>query len=214
MTAASPASTTRGSGARRRCRSARTTPAILTLKVFDHGEDDGGVPTSCDMRFHRNTELVVALSSGWLRLGGGRRSCHRRIRVFAVAGAASGRSSVVGRVVDDCDSVNGYREEDGFAPPCRNNAVGGSPVVWEKLGLNASVGEFEVVWSCLKNAKEVIPFRRPTKLNIPLRLGGFYLTVGRQNNEFDGFYAIQRYFFTAKKITDSYRNGYTDLRQL
>ncbi|EAZ16511.1 hypothetical protein OsJ_31983 [Oryza sativa Japonica Group] len=49
MTAASPASATRGSGARRRCRSARTTPAILTLKVFDHGEDDGGVPTSCDM---------------------------------------------------------------------------------------------------------------------------------------------------------------------
>lgn len=143
MTAASPASTTRGSGARRRCRSARTTPAILTLKVFDHGEDDGGVPTSCDMRFHRNTELVVALSSGWLRLGGARR-CNRRIRVFA--GAATGRS-VVAKVVDECDSVNGCREEDGFAPPCRNNAVGGSPAVWKKLGLNASVGEFEVVWS-------------------------------------------------------------------
>lgn len=85
-------------------------------------------------------------------------------------------------------------------------------MVWEKLGLNASVGEFEVVWSCLKNAKEVIPFRRPTKLNISLRLGGFY-SVGRQNNEFDGFYAIQR-FLTAKKNTDSYMNGYTDLWQL
>uniref|UniRef100_A0A0E0M936 Uncharacterized protein n=1 Tax=Oryza punctata TaxID=4537 RepID=A0A0E0M936_ORYPU len=120
--------------------SART-PAILTLKVFDHGED-GGVPTSCDMLFHRNTELVVSLSSGWLRLGG-RRRCNQRIRVFA--GAASGRS-VVAKVVDECDSVNGCREEDGFAPPCRNNVVGGSPAVWKKLGLNASVGEeFEVV---------------------------------------------------------------------
>uniref|UniRef100_A0A0E0BBH8 Ripening-related protein 4 n=1 Tax=Oryza glumipatula TaxID=40148 RepID=A0A0E0BBH8_9ORYZ len=104
---------------------------------------DGGAPTSCDMLFHRNTQLVVALSSGWLRLGGARR-CNRRIRVFT--GAASGRSVVV-KVVDECDSVNGCREEHGFAPPCRNNAVGGSPAVWKKLGLNASVGEFEVVWS-------------------------------------------------------------------
>ncbi|KAF0906535.1 hypothetical protein E2562_011515 [Oryza meyeriana var. granulata] len=118
------------------------TPAILTLKVFDNGEDGG--PTSCDMRFHRNTELVVALSSGWLRLdGGARRRCNGRIRVAA---AANGRS-VVARVVDECDSVNGCREEDGYSPPCRNNVVGGSPAVWKKLGLNESVGEFEVTWS-------------------------------------------------------------------
>ncbi len=41
-----------------------TTSAILTLNGFEQGET-GGDASSCTGQFHRNTELVVALSTGW-----------------------------------------------------------------------------------------------------------------------------------------------------
>jgi hypothetical protein len=84
-------------------------------------------------------ELVVELysGSGWLCLddgGGGARCrrCNGRIRVV-VAAAVNGRSVVV-RVVDECDYVNGCCNEDGFAPPCQDNVGGESLTVWKKLG--------------------------------------------------------------------------------
>ncbi|EAZ41048.1 hypothetical protein OsJ_25535 [Oryza sativa Japonica Group] len=91
------------------------------------------------MCFRRNMELVVELysGSGWLCLddgGGGARCrrCNGRIRVV-VAAAVNGRSVVV-RVVDECDYVNGCCNEDGFAPPCQDNVGGESLTVWKKLG--------------------------------------------------------------------------------
>ncbi|KAL6642897.1 hypothetical protein ACP70R_021078 [Stipagrostis hirtigluma subsp. patula] len=118
--------------------SART-PAILRFSRFDNGEDDQRIAL-CDDRAHRDSELVVTLSSGWLRLGGTDR-CNKKIRVVA-----NGRS-VVAKVVDECDSADGCDEEHDFEPPCRNNVVNGSPAVWKALRLNESIGELKVTWS-------------------------------------------------------------------
>ncbi|KAL6641236.1 hypothetical protein ACP70R_019417 [Stipagrostis hirtigluma subsp. patula] len=118
--------------------SART-PAILTLNCFAEGCDGGG-RSFCDDRFHDDSEMVVALSSGWLRLDGTRR-CGKMVRVHG-----NGRS-VVAKVVDECDSVNGCDEEHNFEPPCPHNVVDGSPAVWKALGLRESIGEVKVTWS-------------------------------------------------------------------
>ncbi|KAK3156788.1 hypothetical protein QOZ80_2AG0111900 [Eleusine coracana subsp. coracana] len=115
------------------------TPSILTVNIFDNGEDELGI-SLCDGRFHSNNELLVSLSSGWLRLDGKNR-CNNKIRI-----SANGRS-VVAKVVDECDSVNGCDAEHGFEPPCRNNVVSGSLGVWKALKLNESIGELKVTWS-------------------------------------------------------------------
>ncbi|XBI69886.1 hypothetical protein VPH35_064509 [Triticum aestivum] len=115
------------------------TPAILTLNSFAAGGDGGG-KSFCDNKFHPDTARVVALSSGWLRLDGTRR-CNKMIRING-----NGRS-VLAKVVDECDSVNGCDAEHNFEPPCPNNAVDGSPAVWKALGLKESIGEFKVTWS-------------------------------------------------------------------
>lgn len=41
-----------------------STKAIMTLNDFDEG-GDGGDPSECDGQFHKNSERVVALSTGW-----------------------------------------------------------------------------------------------------------------------------------------------------
>ncbi|XP_044432224.1 putative ripening-related protein 4 [Triticum aestivum] len=115
------------------------TPAILTLNSFAAGEDGGG-KSFCDNRFHKDSELVVALSTGWLRLDGTRR-CNKMIRING-----NGRFAMA-KVVDECDSVNGCEAEHNFEPPCPNNVVDGSPAVWKALGLNEDIGEFKVTWS-------------------------------------------------------------------
>uniref|UniRef100_A0A453ISW0 Ripening-related protein 4 n=4 Tax=Triticinae TaxID=1648030 RepID=A0A453ISW0_AEGTS len=115
------------------------TPAILTLNSFAAGGDGGG-KSFCDNKFHPDSARVVALSSGWLRLDGTRR-CNKMIRING-----NGRS-VLAKVVDECDSVNGCDAEHNFEPPCPNNAVDGSPAVWKALGLKESIGEFKVTWS-------------------------------------------------------------------
>ncbi|KAF8722513.1 hypothetical protein HU200_022340 [Digitaria exilis] len=105
------------------------TRAVMTVNGFRKGEDGGG-PSECDGRFHDDGEMVVALSTGWY--AGGRR-CHRPIRITS---ARTGRS-VVARVVDECDSRHG----------CRNNIVDTSRAVWDALGLDTKVGEVPVTWS-------------------------------------------------------------------
>ena len=115
------------------------TPATLTLNSFAAGGDGGG-KSFCDNRFHPDSAMVVALSTGWLRLDGTRR-CNRMIRING-----NGRS-VLAKVVDECDSVNGCDAEHNFEPPCPNNVVDGSPAVWKALGLKEEIGEFKVTWS-------------------------------------------------------------------
>jgi hypothetical protein len=60
--------------------------------------------------------------------------------------ASNGRS-VLAKVVDECDSVNGCDKEHNFEPPCPPNVVDGSPAVWKALGLDDGIGEVKVTWS-------------------------------------------------------------------
>ncbi|XP_044392298.1 uncharacterized protein [Triticum aestivum] len=115
------------------------TPAILTLNSFARGGDGGG-KSFCDNRFHKDTELVVALSTGWLRLDGKRR-CNKMIRING-----NGRA-VLAKVVDECDSVYGCDAEHNFEPPCPYNDVDASPAVWKALGLKEAIGVFKITWS-------------------------------------------------------------------
>jgi hypothetical protein len=104
------------------------TPAVMTVNGFKRGEDGGG-GASCDGQFHSDDDLVVALSSRWY--AGGKR-CGKAIRITAESGR-----TVRARVVDECDSKGG----------CRNNIVDSSRGVWKALGLHTDVGEVHVTWS-------------------------------------------------------------------
>lgn len=115
-----------------------STQALLTLNDFSEGGDGGG-PSECDENYHPNTELVVALSTGWYNKGS---RCLKMIRITATNGR-----SVTAKVVDECDSVNGCDSEHDGQPPCRNNVVDGSKAVWDALALNTDVGVEHVTWS-------------------------------------------------------------------
>ncbi|KAF8016202.1 hypothetical protein BT93_H1648 [Corymbia citriodora subsp. variegata] len=116
-----------------------STRATLTNNDFSKGGDGGG-PSECDDNYHENSELIVALSTGWYADGS---RCGDRIRIMSMK---TGRS-VMAKVVDECDSRNGCDEERDYQPPCENDIVDGSDVVWHALGLDIAVGEEDVVWS-------------------------------------------------------------------
>lgn len=115
-----------------------STQAILTNNDFSRG-GDGGAPSECDGKFHHNSQPIVALSTGWYN-GGSR--CGKKIKITA----RNGRS-VLAKVVDECDSINGCDKVHAHQPPCRNNIVDGSNRVWNALGLDIDVGEEPVIWS-------------------------------------------------------------------
>ncbi|KAK9002986.1 hypothetical protein V6N11_060560 [Hibiscus sabdariffa] len=115
-----------------------STRAKLTNNDFSQGGDGGG-PSECDEHYHENSELIVALSTGWYN-GGSR--CGKMILIRA----SNGRS-VKAKVVDECDSRHGCDEEHAYQPPCKNNIVDGSDAVWSALGLNKDVGIVDVTWS-------------------------------------------------------------------
>nr|XP_034594161.1 uncharacterized protein LOC117855869 [Setaria viridis] len=115
-----------------------STKAIMTLNDFDAG-GDGGDPSKCDEKFHKNTERVVALSTGWY--AGGKR-CGKNVRINAKG------KSVLAKVVDECDSLHGCDSEHAFQPPCRPNVVDASQAVWDALGITGDeVGEYGITWS-------------------------------------------------------------------
>ncbi|KAJ1295060.1 hypothetical protein BS78_01G194900 [Paspalum vaginatum] len=105
------------------------TPATMTVNGFQKGESGGG-PSECDGKFHNDREMLVALSTGWY--AGGKR-CFKPIRITSTH---NGRS-VVARVVDECDSRRG----------CKDNIVDTSKAVWDALGLDTNIGEVPVTWS-------------------------------------------------------------------
>uniref|UniRef100_A0A0D9ZJJ0 Uncharacterized protein n=1 Tax=Oryza glumipatula TaxID=40148 RepID=A0A0D9ZJJ0_9ORYZ len=112
-----------------------STDAVMTLNDFA----EGGDPSECDEMYHKNTELVVALSTGWYA-GGSR--CGKSVRINA-----NGRS-VVAKVVDECDSQRGCDAEHAYQPPCRPNIVDASQAVWDALGITCEdVGEYDITWS-------------------------------------------------------------------
>lgn len=115
-----------------------STKAHMTINSFEDG-GDGGAPSECDGQYHSDTERVVALSTGWYNHGS---RCLKNIRINA-----NGRS-VLAKVVDECDSVNGCDEEHDYQPPCANNIVDASQAVWDALGIPESqVGDYDVTWS-------------------------------------------------------------------
>lgn len=113
------------------------TPATMTLNSFAKGGDGGG-PSECDNKYHPDDEMVVALSTGWFD---GMSRCLNNIRI-----SANG-NSVLAKVVDECDSVNGCDKDHDFQPPCPNNIVDASPAVWKALGIPKEVGEYSITWS-------------------------------------------------------------------
>ncbi|XP_023512884.1 kiwellin-like [Cucurbita pepo subsp. pepo] len=115
-----------------------STRAVLTNNDFTEG-GSGGDPSECDGQFHDNSDPIVALSTGWYN-GGSR--CGKMIQITATNGR-----SVLAKVVDECDSVNGCDKEHAHLPPCHNNIVDGSDAVWHALGLDINVGEEPVTWS-------------------------------------------------------------------
>ncbi|GLJ25835.1 hypothetical protein SUGI_0494970 [Cryptomeria japonica] len=115
------------------------TPGILTLNDFSEGGDGGG-PSSCDDKYHANTERVVALSTGWFH---GKSRCGKMIKI-----SGNGRS-VMAKVVDECDSMHGCDDEYGYQPPCRNNIVDASVAVWKALGVptDRQGDDLHITWS-------------------------------------------------------------------
>ncbi|XP_030448062.1 kiwellin-like [Syzygium oleosum] len=115
-----------------------STRATLTNNDFSRGGGSG--VSECDGRFHKNSELIVALSTGWYA-GGSR--CGDRIKITSTK---TGRS-VMAKVVDECDSMNGCDGEHDDDLPCGNDIVDGSNAVWHALGLDIELGEEDVTWS-------------------------------------------------------------------
>ncbi|XP_002979938.2 putative ripening-related protein 1 [Selaginella moellendorffii] len=116
------------------------TKAILTVNDFEEG-GDGGAPSECDNQYHDNSEPVVALSTGWYAKGS---RCGKFVRI-----SANGRT-VRAKVVDECDSMNGCDKDHAFEPPCLNNIVDASPVVWKKLGVSQDdddYGYMKITWA-------------------------------------------------------------------
>ncbi|KAM0845565.1 hypothetical protein ACQ4PT_056277 [Festuca glaucescens] len=105
------------------------TPGVMTVNGFEKGQDGGG-PAECDGKYHSNGDLIVALSTR--RYAGGRR-CHKPIRITSKHSSRT----VVARVVDECDSRHG----------CKDNIVDTSAAVWKALGHDTSIGEVPVTWS-------------------------------------------------------------------
>jgi hypothetical protein len=112
--------------------------AVMTVNSFRKGED-GGYPSECDMAYHDDSEMVVALSTGWYN---NMSRCGHNIKITSKNGAF-----VYAMVVDECDSLNGCDAEHNYEQPCGYNVVDASPAVWVALGLDQDVGLEDVVWS-------------------------------------------------------------------
>ncbi|CAL9052906.1 unnamed protein product [Musa banksii] len=68
--------------------------------------------------------------------------CNKNIKINA-----NGRT-VLAKVIDECDSVNGCDAENSFEPPCRNDVVTASAAVWKALAIpEAQIGYYDVAWS-------------------------------------------------------------------
>ncbi|XP_078166484.1 putative ripening-related protein 1 [Carex rostrata] len=115
-----------------------STQARMMLNSFAEGGHGGG-PSECDGKYHPDSELVVALSTGWYNKGS---RCGKNIRING-----NGKS-VLAKVVDECDSVNGCDSEHSYQPPCGNNIVNTSKAVWDSLGYSGNdVGDAQITWS-------------------------------------------------------------------
>eukprot|EP00884_Botryococcus_braunii_P012501 jgi/Botrbrau1/21251/Bobra.39_2s0045.1 len=75
-----------------------STRATLTLNDFSAG-GDGGAESYCDGKFHSNSELIVALSTGWFNNLA--RCFNRSGRYIQITAPRTGKV-VNAKVVDEC----------------------------------------------------------------------------------------------------------------
>jgi hypothetical protein len=69
---------------------------------------------------------VVALSTRWFNH---KRRCLKYITIH------ENGNNVKVKVVDECDSTIGCEADHDYQPPCPNNIVDASQVVWKALGV-------------------------------------------------------------------------------
>ncbi|GJY62071.1 putative ripening-related protein 2 [Tanacetum coccineum] len=105
------------------------TKATLTINNFEqHGSGSSG-PAECDGKWHSNNTPIVALSSQWYAHG---ERCGKYINIYY------NDRSVQAKVVDECDSTRG----------CKDDIVDASAAVWKALSVPKSQwGETSVTWS-------------------------------------------------------------------
>ncbi|KAE8660471.1 Kiwellin [Hibiscus syriacus] len=116
----------------------RHTKANLTLQSFDHAGDEGQ-PAECDLKYHDDDELIVALSTGWFDHKG---RCSKFINI-----RDSGRR-VRAKVVDECVSSGGCDDAHDYEPPCGNTIVRASKAVWSALGVpDTQWNRLDIHWS-------------------------------------------------------------------
>nr|GEV86777.1 hypothetical protein [Tanacetum cinerariifolium] len=102
-------------------------------------QGDGGDPSEGDKHYHSNDTPVVALSTGWYKKGD---RCHKYITING-----NGRS-VKAMIVHQCDSTMGCNAEHDYQPPCPNNIVDASKVLWKALGVSENNwGDLDITWS-------------------------------------------------------------------
>ncbi|KAL8259901.1 hypothetical protein R6Q59_027854 [Mikania micrantha] len=100
----------------------------MTINGFEKKESGGG-PSECDAKFHSDNTLIVALSSQWYNHGN---------RCFKFINIHYKDRSVKARVVDECDSSRG----------CKDDIVDASKAVWMALQVpKREWGEAKVTWS-------------------------------------------------------------------
>jgi hypothetical protein len=115
------------------------TKATLTLNGFGDGEDGGGASACPPYTYYKDTDAVVALSTGWYSNGS---RCGKSIRING-----NGKSTTA-KVVDECDSRAGCDSDHAYQPPCQNNIVDASAAVWKALGVPESDwGNMSITWS-------------------------------------------------------------------
>jgi hypothetical protein len=116
------------------------TAAMLTVNGFQAGEDGGGA-AACDGLYHSDSELIVALSTGWFD---NKSRCGKSIKIMGNG------NTVTAKVVDECDSQQGCDSDHAFQLPCANNIVDASPAVWTALGISTNdpnYGWIAVTWT-------------------------------------------------------------------
>lgn len=119
------------------------TKATLTLNGFGDGEDGGGASACPPYTYYKDTDAVVALSTGWYN---NESRCGKTIQI-----KGNGKTTTA-KVVDECDSRAGCDSEHAYQPPCQNNIVDASAAVWKALGVtesNPNYGYMSVTWSQL-----------------------------------------------------------------
>ena len=118
----------------------RRTSATLTLNGFSKNQDGGGA-SSCDGEFHKNSEMIVAMSTGWFD---NKSRCGKHILITANS------RTVRAKVVDECSSTSGCDSTHAFQPPCSPNVVDASEAVWAALQISKFSGDYgykQITWT-------------------------------------------------------------------